>query len=218
MGDEGRGIEKQILDIGCIILAGGKGLRLGRDKALETVDSQSLLQRVLSQLIALNSEIIIVTARDGHLPRFTDNAECRVIADAYPGSGALVGLASGLAASKADYNLVVACDMPFLNRELIRYMIGLRGEFDLVLPRLGGLVEPLHAVYAKSCLAPVERLLEQGERRINALFEQVRVRYVEADEIDRFDPRRLSFFNVNTRADLERAQQLAKEMENVDKR
>jgi molybdopterin-guanine dinucleotide biosynthesis protein A len=218
MGDEVRGIEKHILDIGCIVLAGGKGLRLGRDKALETVDSQSLLQRVLSQLIVFDSEIIIVTARDGPLPRFADNTECRVIADAYPGSGALVGLASGLAASKADYNLVVACDMPFLNRELIRYMLGLGGGFDLVLPRLGGLVEPLHAVYAKSCLAHVERLLEQGERRINALFEQVKVRYVEADEIDRFDPRRLSFFNVNTRADLEKAQQLAKEMQSVDKR
>jgi molybdopterin-guanine dinucleotide biosynthesis protein A len=96
-------------------------------------------------------------------------------------------------------------------------MLGLREGFDLVVPRLDGLVEPLHAVYARSCLAPMERLLEQGKKRINALFGLVRVRYVEADEIDRFDPRRLSFFNVNTRADLERAQQLAKEIETVDK-
>jgi molybdopterin-guanine dinucleotide biosynthesis protein A len=102
--------------------------------------------------------------------------------------------------------------MPFLNQALLRYMLELRAGFDLVVPRLGELVEPLHAVYAKSCLAPMERLLEQGTMRINALFELVRVRYVEADEIDRFDPRHLSFFNVNTRADLEKAQQLAKEI------
>jgi molybdopterin-guanine dinucleotide biosynthesis protein A len=97
-------------------------------------------------------------------------------------------------------------------------MLGLRDGFDLVVPRLDGLVEPLHAVYAQSCLAPMERLLKQGKRRIDALFEQVRVRYVEAEEINRFDPRHLSFFNVNTRADLERAQQLAKEIQTVDKR
>jgi len=200
------------LDIGCIVLAGGKGLRLGRDKALETVDSQSLLQRVLSQLSSFSSEIIIVTARGESLPRFVGSPRFRVVADAYPGKGALVGLGTGLAASKARYNLVIACDMPFLNQALLRYMLGLTAGFDLVIPRLGELVEPLHAVYAKSCLAPIERLIEQGTLRINALFELVKVRYVEADEVDRFDPRHLSFFNVNTRADLERAQQLAKEI------
>jgi molybdopterin-guanine dinucleotide biosynthesis protein A len=91
-------------------------------------------------------------------------------------------------------------------------MLGLTDGFDLVIPRLDDMVEPLHAVYAKSCLAPIERLLEQGNMRINTLFELVKVRYVEADEVDRFDPRHLSFFNVNTRADLEKAQQLAKEI------
>jgi molybdopterin-guanine dinucleotide biosynthesis protein A len=82
-----------------------------------------------------------------------------------------------------------------------------------VVPRVGELVEPLHAVYAKSCLAPVERLLEQGNLRVDALFDLVKVRYVETDEIDRFDPQHLSFFNINTRADLERAKQLAKGIE-----
>jgi molybdopterin-guanine dinucleotide biosynthesis protein A len=76
------------------------------------------------------------------------------------------------------------------------------------------MVEPLHAVYAKSCLAPMERLLGEGDMRINAIFDLVKVRYVEADEVDRFDPRHLSFFNVNTKADLERAQQLAREISN----
>ena len=199
------------MEIGCIVLAGGKGLRLGRDKALETVDGQSLLQRVITQLSSFSNEIIIVTAKGKSLPQFFGNPRFRIVADAYPGRGALVGLATGLAASKARYNLTVACDMPFLNPALLRYMLGLTAGFDLVVPRLNDMVEPLHAVYAKSCLAPIERLLEQKKNvRINALFELVKVRYVETDEIDRFDPRRLSFFNVNTRADLERAEQLAK--------
>ncbi len=200
------------MKIGCIVLAGGKGLRLGRDKALETVDGQSLLQRVVTQLSSFSDEVIIVTAKGKSLPQFFDNPSFKIVADAYPGRGALVGLASGLAASKARYNLAVACDMPFLNPALLRYMLGLAAGFDLVLPRLNDMVEPLHAVYARSCLAPLERLLEEEHMKIDALFGLVKVRYVEAEEIDRFDPRHLSFFNVNSSADLERAQQLAKEI------
>jgi len=205
------GIEKCTLDIACIVLAGGKGLRLGRrEKALETVDSKSLLQRVVSQISPFSDDIIIVTARGKSLSRFDSGSGFRIVADAYPGRGALVGLGTGLAASNSWYNLVVACDMPFLNQALLRYMLELSAGFDLVVPRVGGLVEPLHAVYSKNCLAPVEGLLERGERRLSPLFGLVKVRYVEAEEIDRFDPEHLSFFNVNTEADLERAKQLAK--------
>jgi molybdopterin-guanine dinucleotide biosynthesis protein A len=200
------------LDISCIVLAGGKGLRLGRDKALEVVDNRNLLQRVLSQLSSFSNDIIIVTTRDKVPSQPIGDSGFRIVADAYPGKGALVGLGTGLAASNSWYNLVVACDMPFLNQALLRYMIELSAGFDLVVPRLGELVEPLHAVYAKSCLAPIERLLEQGNLRIIDLFDLVKVRYVEAEEIDRFDPKHLSFFNINTKADLEKAEQLAKEI------
>ena len=186
------------MDISCIVLAGGKGLRLGRDKALEVVDNRNLLQRVLSQLSSFSNDIIIVTAKDKSLSQFTGNSGFRIVADTYPGKGALVGMGTGLAASNSLYNLVVACDMPFLNQALLRYMIGLSAGFDLVVPRLGDLVEPLHAVYSKSCLAPIERLLKQGNLKVNALFDLVKVRYVETEEIDRFDPQHLSFFNINT--------------------
>jgi molybdopterin-guanine dinucleotide biosynthesis protein A len=213
MGGEVRGTEKYILDISCIVLAGGKGWRLGRDKTLEVVDNRNLLQRVLSQLSSFSNDIIVVTAKDRSLARFSGYPGLRVVADAYPGKGALVGLGTGLAASNSWYNLVVACDMPFLNQALLRYMLELSAGFDLVVPRLDGMVEPLHAVYAKSCLAPIEGLLEQGDLRISQLFNLVKVRYVEAEEIDRFDPKHLSFFNINTRADLEKAQQLAKGIE-----
>jgi hypothetical protein len=70
----------------------------------------------------------------------------------------------------------------------------------------------LHAVYSKSCLAPIERMLRQGNMKVRALYDLVKVRYVDAGEIDRFDPKHLSFFNINTKADLARARRLAKEM------
>jgi len=208
MGVRLEGIENHTLDITCIVLAGGKGLRLGRDKVQETVGADNLLQRVLSQLASFGGDIIIVTAGDKSLPPFNGYQRSRVVADIYPGGGALGGIYTGLAVSNSPYSLVVACDMPFLNKALLRYMIGLSAGFGLVVPRLGDLVEPLHAVYSKSCLVPMERMLKRDNLEVRGLFELVSVRYVESDEIDRFDPQHLSFFNVNTEADLEKARQM----------
>jgi len=209
MGVRLEGIENYTLDITCIVLAGGKGLRLGRDKVNETVGTDSLLQRVLSQLTPFNRDIIIVTAAGKSLPQVNGCQRARVVTDIYPGKGALGGIYTGLAESSSPYNLVVACDMPFLNQALLRYMMGLSAGFDLVVPRLGELVEPLHAVYSKSCLVSIERLLKKGNLGIMALFDLVKVRYVEAGEISRFDPEHLSFFNINTEADLAKARQMA---------
>lgn len=203
------GIENYTLDITCIVLAGGKGLRLGRDKVQETVGNSNLLQRALSQLTPFNGDIIIVTAGAKSIPQVNGYQGFRIVTDIYPGKGALGGIYTGLAESNSAYNLVVACDMPFLNQALLRYMMELSAGFDLVVPRLGELVEPLHAVYARGCLAPIERLIKRGNLEVRALFDLVKVRYVEASEIDRFDPQHLSFFNVNTEADLEKARQMA---------
>jgi len=198
------------LDISCVVLAGGKGLRLGQDKALETIGNKSLLHWVVSYLSLFKSNIIIVTAEKQSLSQLTDYPELRIVTDAYPDKGPLAGIYTGLAASVSLYNLVVACDMPFLNYALLNYMLQISADFDLVIPRLGDMVEPLHAVYSKTCLPPIKSLLEQGNLSVRGLFSLVRVRYVEATEINRFDPEHLSFFNINTEADLDKARQMIK--------
>ena len=200
------------MDISCIVLAGGKGLRLGRDKTLESINDRYLLQQVVSRLSFFNSNIIIVTAEKRPFPYLDDYPKITMVTDTYPGKGPLGGIYTGLATSDSVYNLVVACDMPFLNQALLRYMIQLAVNFDLVVPRWDGMVEPLHAVYSKGCLAPIESLLKQGALNIAKLFTLVKIRYVEAEEIDRFDPKHLSFFNINTEADLKMAKELAKEI------
>ena len=200
------------MEISCIILAGGRGLRLGRDKTLETFGNTSLLERVVFNLSLFDSDIIIVTATKRALPQSIDYPKLRVVADTYPGKGALGGVYTGLVASESLYNLVVAGDMPFLNQALLRYMVQLADGFDLVLPRLSNnMVEPLHAVYSKNCLATIKNLLNQGKMRFTDLLTLVKVRYVEAEEIDWFDPRHLSFFNINTEADLKTARELVRE-------
>ncbi len=206
------------MDISCIVLAGGKGLRLGQNKALEVIGNRSLLQRVISGFSFFNSDIIIVIAPNQSFSQLIDYPKLRIITDIYPGKGPLGGIYTGLAASDSFYNLVVACDMPFLNQALLRYMIQISVSFDLVIPRLGNMVEPLHAIYSKGCLAPLEGLLKQGNLRVTELLTLVRVRYVEAVEINRFDPKHLSFFNINTEADLETARQLTRGDRSNDKR
>ena len=186
-------------------------MRLGRNKALETIGKRSLLERVLSRLSFLDSDILLVTTKELPYVRLSDYPKVRVVSDLYPGKGPLGGIYTGLKSAGPFYSLVVACDMPFLNRDLLRYMIEASAGFDLVIPRLGELVEPLHGVYAKACLAPMESLLEQGVLSIREIFGLVRVRYVEAEEIDRFDPEHLSFFNVNTESELAKARALLRE-------
>jgi molybdopterin-guanine dinucleotide biosynthesis protein A len=196
------------LDIGGIVLAGGKGIRLREDKALETISKRTLLEQVVFRLSLLDGDIPIVIVSERRYPQLAGYPRLRIAGDIYPGKGPLGGIYSGLKASDSFYNLVVACDMPFLNRDLLLYMVEAATGFDLVVPRLGNLIEPLHAVYTKDCLAPIERLLEKDSLSVRGLFPMVRVRYVEAEEIERFDPEHLSFFNVNTGADLERARGL----------
>ncbi len=198
------------MDISCIVLAGGKGLRLGRKKTLETINNATLLQTVVSQLAFLNSDTIIVTANEESFPRLT-GSKLRVVTDIYPGKGPLAAIYTGLKISDSFYNLVVACDMPFLNRDLLRYMVQVAPDYDIVVPRVGDMVEPLHAIYSKECLVPIETLIKQDSLSVNRLFSLVRTRYVETEEIDRFDPQHLSFFNINTQDDLRKARKLAGE-------
>jgi molybdopterin-guanine dinucleotide biosynthesis protein A len=102
--------------------------------------------------------------------------------------------------------------MPFLNGELLSHLIEVSSKVDAVIPLLGGQVEPLHALYSEACLGPMERMVRAGDLKIAPLFEAVRVRYVDEGTIDRIDPRHLSFFNINTRADLEEATRLLGEV------
>jgi len=196
------------LETSAIILAGGKSLRLGYNKVLEIVGNKSLLEGVISRVASLSREIIVVATEEQVIPQFTDYPDLQIVTDIYPGKGPLGGIYTGLKTSTSPCNLVVAADMPFLNKELLVYMLGLVDGVDLVAPRVGGQVEPLHAVYMQSCLLMIEKMMKEGELGVHKLFSRLNVRYVEVDEISRFDPEQRSFFNVNTEGDLRLAREL----------
>ncbi len=202
------------MEVSCVVLAGGKSTRLGRNKVAEKLGNISLLERVLSRLSSFSSEIIVVIARDSWFPQLTQYPNARVVEDIYAGKGSSGGVYTGIACSRALYNLVVACDMPFLNNDLLHYMASLAENYDVVIPKTdGGLLEPLHAIYSRNCLEPLEFLIKQNRLSILELFSMVKVRYIENAEIDRFDPRHLSFFNINTQEELRKGRSLVEEEE-----
>ena len=192
-----------------IVLAGGQSRRLGRDKAVELLGGKPMIRRVLERVAGLTSENIVVVADEARgttLPLLEDT---RVAVDVHPGMGSLGGIFSGLAAAGNEWAIVAACDMPFLNADLLGYLLSLREGVDVVAPVVAGRPEPTHALYSRECLPFIEERLRAEELKITGFYGRVRVRYVEERDILRFDPELLSFFNVNSPQDLERALALA---------
>ncbi|MDA8217023.1 MAG: molybdenum cofactor guanylyltransferase [Dehalococcoidales bacterium] len=182
------------------VLAGGKSTRMGADKAGLRVGDETLLGRVVARLAGVVEEVFVVGRVPTELP-----SSVRAVSDLRPGAGSLGGIFTALSFAQGSRCLVVACDMPFLNRRLLAYLLDLSPGYDVVIPRDDGNVEPLHAVYAKTCLEPIRVVLEEGGHRIVDFFPRVRVRYVEKQEIAVFDPELRSFFNVNTPAEFRQA-------------
>jgi molybdopterin-guanine dinucleotide biosynthesis protein A len=189
-----------------VVLAGGKGSRLGADKALLLLAGQPLIARTVQQLSTLSDDLIVVTNSPERYEPL--GLAARLVTDERPDEGSLMGIYSGLKAARHACALVVACDMPFLNPPLLHYLLSIMPDYDVVVPRLAGMLEPLHAVYGRTCLPWMARLLQEGRRRIVAFFPCVKVRHVEEGEIDVFDPLHLSFVNINTPQDWEQVQGL----------
>ncbi len=190
------------------IQAGGGSRRMGRDKGLVLLGGKPLVRHVLDRVSGLGEEVLVTTNRVEEYAFLG----VRLVPDEVPGGGALAGLHTALAAARGEAVLVVGCDMPFVSRPLLGYLLAQASRAQVVVPRRRGELEPLHAVYARSCLPAVEAALAAGERRMVAFYPQVSVMTVEEDIVARFDPEGLSFFNVNTPQDLVQAERLLAEM------
>ncbi len=187
-----------------IILAGGKGFRFGEDKCLIRFEGRYLIERVIDVFTNIFDEIIISTNNPSAYNKFFVNA--KIIKDLIPGKGPLVGIYSSLRESASELNFVSACDMPFIKPALIQYMIQKSEGYDVVVPSLGeGKLEPLHALYSKSCLPAMDQSIRTGKARIISFFPNVRVYRMEKEEIRIYDREMISFFNVNTKDDLKKA-------------
>jgi molybdopterin-guanine dinucleotide biosynthesis protein A len=183
-----------------IILSGGKNLRMGQNKAFIKIAGVSIIERILDLFRNLFDEIIIVTNE----PELYLPFDAKVYTDLIPDAGALGGLYTGLYYSSSFYSFVVACDMPYLKRSVIDHLIQRVEGYDVTLPRTEDGLHPLHAIYSKRCIQPIQRLLEEKRARITDFYPFVRVNVVGPHEISPLDPGFESFINLNTPAELTR--------------
>ena len=177
-----------------IILSGGRSLRMGKDKAFIKVEGIPIIERIADLFLKLFQETIIVTnRRESYL-----HLKATAYEDLLPNSGALGGLYTGLFYSFFPYSFIAACDMPYLKTEVISYLIEKMEGYDVVVPKTEDGLQPLHALYSKRCIDPIQRVLQEKKTRIVDLYPLVRVNIIEANEIVSVDPDMESFININT--------------------
>ena len=186
------------------VMAGGKSSRMGTDKSFVPLLGKPLIEHVLERVEGLGDDVIVITNR----PESYAYLDLPLFRDIHSGHGPLGGLHTALSHAGHPHVLVVACDMPWLSRPLLTYMLSLRAAADVVAPRWQERPEPLHAIYSKSCLEPVEKKLKAGQLKLTSFYSLVVVRFLGPDEISRLDPGGRSFANVNTPGDLARASKL----------
>ncbi len=181
-----------------VILAGGKSSRMGSNKAFLPLEGVPLIERVRLTLAEIFSHIILSTAS----PNTYEEIALNEVVDRYPETGPLGGITSVLETGEKRI-FCVACDMPFLNRDLIEYQCSVT-DCDAVVPIWKGRPEVLHAVYDRNLLNEFQKSLNEMRFKISDSFRDSHIRYISEEEIRRFDAAGLSFRNINTPKDYER--------------
>ena len=184
-----------------IILAGGKNSRMGTNKSFLEIDGTRLIDRVLHVYRQLFPEIIIVTNDPVSYLEFSDAA---VVTDIYKDKGPLGGVYTGLFYTKTPYAFACPCDMPFLNKDFIDYMIGLAGHHDVIVPELPEGYQALHAIYSRSCLPSIKRLLLLDKLKVTGFYRDMRVLTVTDAQICSFNQDGHLFQNLNTPEDVDK--------------
>lgn len=186
-----------------LILAGGKSTRMGQNKAFVLINGKPMIEVVAEKVAGMfECSPMLIT----NTPEVYAYLGLKMVEDIIKNKGPLAGIHAGLSYSRNQFSFIVGCDMPFLNSDLVRYMVEVKSTYDVIIPRTGDYAEPLHAVYSTHCLAPIEARLQQNERKIISFFTDVKVRYIERKEIEIFSGGLMSFQNINTQEDLKRAQ------------
>jgi molybdopterin-guanine dinucleotide biosynthesis protein A len=191
-----------------VIQAGGLSSRMGRPKALIELAGRPIIARVLEALVPAVDDVLIVT----NTPELYAFLNLPMVGDVYPDHGSLGGIYSGLKTVRGQSAFTVACDMPFLHPEVVKLVVGRAGEGDVVIPRVGGQLETMHAAYGKACLPHIAEQLVSGRLKIVDLLDHVRVVEIGETDVARFRDPRIAFMNVNTPDELERARALAAEI------
>ena len=182
-----------------VVLAGGRASRMGgRDKAFAAVGGEPIAVRTVRLFRTLFPQVVVATNR----PERFHALDVETVADVYPGCGPLSGIHAAMRVACFPYVFVAACDMPGLDADVIRFLLGRMGDADAVVPRWDGDIEPLHALYAVRLLPLVEEAIRGGRHALREFLPRIRVDYVAENELRRIGGSAQSMLNVNTPEEL----------------
>ncbi len=183
------------------VLAGGKSRRMGTDKSFVLLNGKPLLKHVIERVSELQLPVILIA---NEIEKYTGFG-LPIFSDIIPNAGSLGGLYTALQQTSTERTrtLCVACDMPFLNPTLLRFLIDQSLEYDVVVPFVDGTAHGLHAVYSPSCLPMMKKQIESGDFTIQRLFPQVKTQFVGEEALRAVDPDLRSLLNLNTPTDLD---------------
>jgi len=188
------------VDTACAILAGGRSLRMGRDKATAQFQGTTLIKTVFDRVKTEFDDILIVSSMHGSF----DGIDAPIVKDLFPIQTPMAGIATALLYANKPRVFVVACDMPLITGRAIRCLVDAPGNSDIVIPMVGEYYEPLHAVYSRFCLPHFLRLISLDRLKISRVFPYVAMRVINNDPCFRNDHGDLVFTNINTIEELER--------------
>ena len=180
------------------ILAEGNSRRMGTDKSFVLLDGKPMLQHAIDRVSVLGLPIVLVANQPVKYHQFG----LPIFTDIIPDAGSLGGLYTAIQSTEADRTLCVACDMPFLNPTLLRFLLDQCICCDAVVPKTRDVSHGLHAVYAPACIPTMHANIVRGDLAIHRMFSHFRTRFIEEDTLRSFDPLLQSLSNMNTPADL----------------
>jgi len=198
---------------GALILAGGKSKRIGTSKAFIDLNGKPLLLYVVDKAQEIAGEIVVAVERDSDPSSYVRilPPSVLVVNDSMVNVGPLAGILAGMRTLSTEYGVVLPCDVPFVNVNVLRLLFERASGAEAAIPKWpNGYIEPLQAVYrVESALRATRSALEAGKQRVNEIIRRLKdVVYVDVEEIKRIDPDLLTFFNVNSYDDVTRAKLL----------
>jgi len=181
------------------VLAGGKSLRFGKNKAFQQLRGKRFIDLAIESLLPFCDPVMVVA---GEIEPYLDTG-VMLVKDIIPNQGPLGGIYTALLLSPAEWVFVKATDMPFLVPEMASLIIGAKNGFDVVVPKMNDYYDPLLAMYNRRCLPVIARQLQEPDKRqVVDFYRKIKVRAIAEEEWRRVDPNGLSFKNVNTPSDL----------------
>ena len=183
-----------MLDADALVLAGGLSRRMGVSKASLPVNGVAMIESVVRVVKPIFRRTLVVARPETILP----DLEVEVVFDRYANRGPLAGLISGLQESTAQWCFVTGCDMPFLDSEIICLMGGQLEHAEVVVVRVSGRVQPLHAFYHKDCMGRGDSLLGQGVSSLMSLHDRCQVKVLDEAEFAEGGSFQRSFSDLDT--------------------